>query len=91
MATISAGFAAVPSVSPAPDPSRVMQARRDAEQAQTKANALRQQADSMDRVARSSQDYANNLSNRSKQLDATYERQLRGSSQSIGRLLNTSA
>ena len=89
MAGVSGSLGAISA--PAPDPARVMQARRDAEQAQAKANELRQQADGMDRVARSSQDYANNLSDRSKQLDQTYERQLRGSSQSIGRLLNTSA
>ncbi|WP_394790526.1 hypothetical protein [Rhodoferax sp.] len=84
-------LSAIPNVPSAPDKSRVVQARRDAEQAQATADDLRRQADTADRNARNSQDKADDLRTRSKELDSTYERQLRGNSQSPGRLINLSA
>jgi len=92
MASIVATPSTATPILSAPDKSRVTQARRDAEQAQSRADDLRSQADNADRTARESQDRADELRARSQQVDATYESQLRGkAAQNTGRLINVSA
>jgi len=54
------------------DKTRVVQTRRDAEQAQNVADDLRRQADDANRTAQVSQDNARELAERSNQLIANY-------------------
>ena len=69
---------AAPPHSATVDTTRVIQARRDAEQAQSTADTLRRQADSADRTAQVSQDNARGLAERSNQLVANYVQTQRG-------------
>lgn len=78
MVSISASNSAAPSLSATVDKTRVVQARRDAEQAQSTADDLRRQADSADRTAKVSQDNARSLAEHSNQLVANYVQTLRG-------------
>jgi hypothetical protein len=72
------------------DRSRLVQARRDADAAQAKADELRDRADQADRAARTSQDNANDLAERSQQMEATYGRQHSGAART-GRILDVRA
>jgi hypothetical protein len=78
MVSIASSNSAPPSLSATADKTRVVQARRDAEQAQNTADDLRRQADSADRTAQVSQDNARSLAERSNQLVANYVQSLRG-------------
>ncbi|WP_295956846.1 hypothetical protein [Rhodoferax sp.] len=80
MVSITANSSAAPSLSATVDKTRVIQARRDAEQAQSTADDLRRQADSADRTAQVSQDNARSLAERSNQLVANYVQTQRGAS-----------
>ncbi|WP_367846913.1 hypothetical protein [Rhodoferax sp. WC2427] len=73
--SIAFSSSAAPSLSA--DKTRVVQARRDAEQAQNTADDLRRQADSADRTAQVSQENARALAERSNQLVANYVQSLR--------------
>jgi hypothetical protein len=57
---------------------RVVETRRDAEQAQNIADGLRRQADDANRVAEVSQDNARSLAERSNQMVASYVQSQRG-------------
>lgn len=80
MVSITASSSAAPSLSATVDKTRVIQARRDAEQAQSTADGLRREADSADRTAKVSQDNARSLAERSNQLVANYVQSQRGAS-----------
>ena len=78
--SLSASSSATPSLAATADKTRVIQARRDAEQAQNTADNLRRQADNADRTAKVSQDNARGLAERSNQLVANYVQTQRESS-----------
>ncbi len=90
MASISAITSPTPVSVSVLDRSRLVQARRDADAAQTTADELRDRADRADRAARTSQDNARDLAERSQQMEATYARQHNGIART-GRILNVSA
>jgi Rad3-related DNA helicase len=71
MVGITASSAAL-AVSATMDKTRVVQTRRDAEQAQNVADNLRQKANDANRTAKVSQDNARELAERSNQLIANY-------------------
>lgn len=77
MASVSATSSAATSIQASLAKTRLAQAQREADQAQSAANDLRAKADNADRDAQKSQDNVRNLAARSRQLDVTYDRQLR--------------
>jgi hypothetical protein len=78
VSTSIASSSSAPSLAATVDKTRVVQARRDAEQAQNNADNLRRQADNADRTAQVSQDNARSLAERSNQLVANYVQSQRG-------------
>nr|WP_315185505.1 hypothetical protein [uncultured Albidiferax sp.] len=77
MVSIALNSSPAPSPSATADKTRVVQARRDAEQAQNTADDLRRHADSAERTAQVSQENARSLAERSNQLVANYVQSLR--------------
>jgi type II secretory pathway component HofQ len=72
MATIAATSSATPSLQSVLNQSRVEQARREADQAEAKAQTLRSEADTQERIAQEGQDKVRSLTAQGRQQDATY-------------------
>jgi type II secretory pathway component HofQ len=72
MATIAATSSATPSLQSVLNKSRVEQARREADQAEAKAQTLRSEADTQERIAQEGQDKVRSLTAQGRQQDATY-------------------
>lgn len=77
MATISATSTSATAIQASLAKTRLAQAQREADQAQSTANELRAKADNADRDAQKNQNNVRDLAARSRQLDVTYDRQLR--------------
>lgn len=77
MATISATSTSATAIQASLAKTRLAQALREADQAQSTANDLRAKADNADREAQQKQNNVRDLAARSRQLDVTYDRQLR--------------
>jgi len=88
MVAISATNSATPSLRQVLGGARVAQARREVDQAEANAKTLRQQADQAESEVQQSQGRLRDLSQRSQQMDPTY--QPRKPDQTIGRILNLS-
>ena len=78
MVAISATNSATPSQASAISRNRLEQARRDAGQAETRAQNLRAQADAAELDAQKSQGRVRDLASRSQQADPTYAPQVEG-------------
>lgn len=93
MVAISATNSATPSLQLALGRSRLVQARREADQTEANAQNLRQQADSAELQAQKSQSNVRAQAARNQQLDSSYEPQIKGSKpgQATGRIVNLSA
>jgi hypothetical protein len=83
MATITASSNATTAIQASLARSRLAQAQREADQAQATANDLRTKADNADRDVQKSQNTVRDLAARSRQLDVTYDRQLRGNTSEL--------
>ena len=80
MATISATSNPSTSIQASLAKTRLAQARREADQAQTTADDLQAKADSADRYAQKTRSTVRDMAANNRDLDATYERQLRNTS-----------
>jgi hypothetical protein len=80
MATIAATSSATPSLQSVLNKSRVEQARREADQAEAKAQTLRSEADLQERIAQEGQDKVRALTAQGRQQDATYMSALKSQS-----------
>ncbi len=78
MVAITANSSAVASLTASMAKTRVVQTRRDAEQAQNVADGLRREADEANRTAQVSQDNARSLAERSNQILTSYVQSQRG-------------
>ena len=72
MGTIAATNSATQSLQSALNKSRIEQARREADQAEAKAQTLRSEADAQERLAQEGQDNVRSLTAQGRQQDATY-------------------
>lgn len=72
MGTIAATSSATQSLQSALNKSRIEQARREADQAEAKAQTLRSEADAQERLAQEGQDNVRSLTAQDRQQDATY-------------------
>jgi hypothetical protein len=83
MVAISPTNSATPSLQLALGRNRLMQARQQADQAESNAQNLRQQADSAELEAQKSQGNVREQASRNQQLSATYESQLKGTKSEV--------
>lgn len=83
MVAISATNSATPSQASAISRNRLEQARRDAGQAEARAQNLRAQADAAELDAQKSQGRVRDLASRSQQADPTYDPQIQGGKSEI--------